>query len=81
METALAILMVLGIFVGVPALIGLIIVGVVIGSDRLPRRAERAKAMEAAAEGLGDELAKTHGEAVAKEPIKEKKDVLVARKQ
>ncbi len=71
METTLAILMVLGIFVGVPALVGLIIVGVVIWSDRLPRRAERAKAMEAAVEGLGDELAETHGEAVAKEPTKE----------
>ena len=62
METALAILMVLGIFVGVPALIGLIIVGVVIWSDRLSRRAERTKAMEAVAECLGDELAETHGE-------------------
>jgi len=82
METALAILMVLGIFVGIPALIGLIIVGVVVWSDRLPRRAERAKAMEAAAEGLGDELAETSGEAVAKKKLsEEKKDVLVARKQ
>jgi len=62
METALAILMVLGIFVGVPALIGLIVVGVVIWSDRLPRRVKRAKAKEAAAEGLGDELAETRGE-------------------
>jgi len=69
METTLAILMVLGIFVGVPALIGLIIVGTVIWSDRLPRRAERAKAMEATAE------------AVAKEPVEEKENVLVARKQ
>jgi len=60
METALAILMVLGIFVGVPALIGLIIVGVVIRSDRLPRRAERAKAMEAAAEAVAKEPTKEH---------------------
>ncbi len=80
METAWAILMVLGIFVGIPVLIGLGIVGVVIWSDRPPRRAERAKAMEAAAEGLGDELAETYGEAMAKEPIKEKENVLVARK-
>ncbi len=70
METALAILMVLGIFVGIPVLIGLGIVGVVIWSDRLPRRAERAKAMEAAAEALREEPAEANGEAVAKEEVK-----------
>ncbi len=59
METAWAILMVLGIFVGIPVLIGLGIVGVVIWSDRLPRRAERAKAMEAVAEALREEGAQS----------------------
>ena len=45
METALAILMVLGIFVGIPAVIGFTIAGIFIFSDRRARRAERAKAL------------------------------------
>ncbi len=48
METTLAILMVLGIFVGIPAIIGLAIVGLYTRGDRRVRRAERAKAMEVA---------------------------------
>ena len=45
METTLAILMVLGIFIGIPAVIGFAIAGVYILSDRRVRRAERTKAV------------------------------------
>lgn len=46
MGTALAILMVLGIFVGVPALVGFAIASTYILKDRRVRRAERGKAAE-----------------------------------
>ncbi|GEM_PF-1646964 len=50
METTLAILMVLGIFIGIPAIIGFTIVGMYLLSDRRARRAERAQSvMEAIA--------------------------------
>jgi hypothetical protein len=55
METTLGILMVLGIFVGIPAVIGFAIAGVYIMSDRRARRAERAKVL---------------GKAMDKEPAK-----------
>lgn len=42
METTLAILMVLGIFVGIPAVIGFAIAGFFVLADRRARRAERA---------------------------------------
>ncbi len=58
METTLAILMVLGIFVGIPALIGFAIAGTYILSDPRVRRGERAKA-------LGKQPAEAHGEALA----------------
>ncbi len=48
METALAILMVLGIFVGIPALIGLAIAGVYIRSNRQTLRADHTKALKEA---------------------------------
>jgi hypothetical protein len=41
METVLAILLVLGIFIGIPAVIGFAIAGVYIMSDRRSRRAQR----------------------------------------
>ncbi len=50
MEMTLAILMVLGIFVGVPALVGFAIAGTYILSNRRVRRDERAKALEATKE-------------------------------
>ncbi|MFC1957317.1 hypothetical protein ACFLX0_00660 [Chloroflexota bacterium] len=69
MEIVLAILMVLGIFVGIPALIGFAIVGVYACSDRQVRRAERAKAVEeAVAEALTKQPAEVHSETVANEP-------------
>ena len=71
METTLAILMVLGIFVGIPALIGFAIAGTYILSDRRVRRAERAKAVEAVAKALHKQPAEAQGEAVAKEQVKE----------
>lgn len=70
METALATLMVLGIFVVVPALLGLAIAGAYILSGRRVSRAERAKALAAAAEALQMEPAKTPSKAVAKEATK-----------
>jgi flagellar biosynthesis component FlhA len=48
METTLAILMVLGIFVGIPAAIGLAIAGAYVLHDSRVHRAERARAVEAA---------------------------------
>ena len=56
METTLAILTVLGIFIGIPAVIGFAVAGVYIMSDRRAKRAERAKALAGA---------------TAKEPVKE----------
>ena len=44
METTLAVLMVLGIFVGIPAVIGFAIAGVYTWGHRQTVRAERAKA-------------------------------------
>ncbi len=61
METTLAILMVLGIFIGIPAVIGFTVAGVYIMSDRRARRAERAKA-------LGEVAAKETAREVTEEP-------------
>ena len=71
METTLAILMVLGIFVGIPALIGFAIAGTYIRSDRRAHRAERAKAVDTVAEALHKQAAEARREAVAKEVTKE----------
>jgi len=62
METTLAILMVLGIFVGIPSLIGVSIAGMYILKDSRVRRAEHARAMEEAKEAV-------------KEPTKERTPV------
>lgn len=48
METTLAIMMVLGIFVGIPAVIGLAIGGAFVVADRRARRAEQTEARERA---------------------------------
>ena len=59
METTLAVLMVLGIFVGIPAIIGFTIAGVYSLADHRARRAERAKAVaKAEAEELAYQPAK-----------------------
>ncbi|RLC69929.1 MAG: hypothetical protein DRI26_08125 [Chloroflexi bacterium] len=50
METTLAILMALGIYLGIPLAIGFVIGGIFILSDRRAKRAERAKAATAEAE-------------------------------
>ena len=70
MELALAIMMVLGIFIAIPAVIGFAIGGTYIMSDRRARRAERAEAIEAVAEALHEQPAEVHGEAVVKEPTR-----------
>ncbi len=57
MEMTLAILMVLGIFVGIPALIGFAIAGTYILADRRVRTAERAKTVEAVAKALKEQPA------------------------
>lgn len=64
MELALAIMMVLGIFVAIPAAIGFVIVGVFVLNTRRIRKAECAKAVEKAEE-------------ILKEPVEEKEQVLV----
>ena len=59
METTLAILMVLGIFIGIPAVIGFTIAGVYILSSRRAVRAERARTVvEKRAEAGGGALPK-----------------------
>jgi len=72
METALAILMVLGIFVGVPALIGFATAGVYILSDRRVRKAKAAKALEAVTEVPGVQPAETPAEEPTREPVEVK---------
>ncbi len=67
METILAILMVLGIFIGIPAVIGFTIVWLYILSDRRTRRAERAKAVESITEAQPEQPA----EAVAEKSKRE----------
>lgn len=61
MEMTLAILIVLGIFVGIPAVVGFAIAGVYIMSDRRVRRAERAKA-----------LAKAEAQEMVEQPVRVK---------
>jgi hypothetical protein len=57
METTLAILMVLGIYIGIPTVIGLVIAGMFLFSDRRVRRAERARAVAEAQLGQPTEEA------------------------
>jgi flagellar biosynthesis component FlhA len=58
METTLAVLMVLGIFVGVPAVVGLTIAGLYMAKDNKVRKAQHAKALEAVAEKQLETVAK-----------------------
>jgi|GEM_PF-1875536 hypothetical protein len=46
METVLAVLMALGIFVGVPVLVGLTVIGIYFGSKRRIHRKERIDTAE-----------------------------------
>ena len=59
METTLAILMILGIFVGIPAVIGFAIAGGYIWNDRRVRRTGRNKAV-GEAEGVVKKPTKEH---------------------
>ncbi|MFC1949943.1 hypothetical protein ACFLW0_07225 [Chloroflexota bacterium] len=52
MELALAVMMVLGIFVAIPALFGFGTAGVFLLKDRRVRKAERARTLDKAAEEL-----------------------------
>jgi hypothetical protein len=71
METTLAILMALGIFLVGPALIGFALVGALYLFGRPELRAQRAKAVEeAVAEALREQPAEARGEAAAGEPEK-----------
>jgi len=62
METTLAVLMVLGIFVGIPAIIGFAIAGMYIMSDRRARRAERAQSIAEAVTAAEDMVAEAKRE-------------------
>jgi flagellar biosynthesis component FlhA len=66
MELALAILMVLGIFVGVPAVIGFAIAGAYMLRDRQVRRVKRAKVLAEATEALERKVAQTQSEVLVK---------------
>ena len=70
MELALAAMMVLGIFVGIPAVIGFAIAGAYIWKDRQIRRAERADALKEV-EALHTEAAGERNQAVARKQVKE----------
>ncbi len=50
MEMALTVLMALGIFAGIPAVVGLTIAGMYIVKDNKVLKAQHAKALEAAVE-------------------------------
>ena len=69
METALAILMVLGIYIGIPALVGLVVVGVLMLSGRRTRRAKRA-GLVAGAEAAATEYTGAQEVATAKDKTK-----------
>ena len=58
MEMTLAVLMVLGIFVGVPLVVGLTIAGMYITKDNKVRKAEHAKALETVAQKQLEAVAK-----------------------
>jgi flagellar biosynthesis component FlhA len=62
METTLAVLMVLGIFVGIPAVIGFAIAGMYILSDRRARRAERVQSLTEAVTAAEDMVAEAKRE-------------------
>jgi len=68
METTLAILMVLGIYLGIPAVIGFAIVGVYLFIDQRVRRTKRARAM---AEAQLEQPAEVPGKAVIEETTEE----------
>lgn len=69
MELALAILMVLGIFVGIPAVIGFAIAGTYILRDRQAQKAKTAKALEAVAEAPGAQPAEAPSQEPTREPV------------
>ena len=60
MGTTLAILMVLGIFVGIPAVIGFAIAGVHIMRGKQTHRAKHAKAIETTTGAFGQEAAEVN---------------------
>ena len=62
METTLAVLMVLGIFVGIPAIIGFTIAGMYILSNRRARRTERAQSVAEAIAAAEDMVAEAQRE-------------------
>ena len=65
METTLALLMLLGIFVGIPVVIGFAIAGMYILSDSRARRAERAQSMIDAIAATEDMVAEAQREQTA----------------
>lgn len=69
METALAILLALGIYIGIPAAIGFTIIGMVMISGRRAQRVERAK-LVAEAEALAGQCNEVHDEAADEEETK-----------
>ena len=68
METTVAILMVLGIYLGIPAIIGFAIAGVYLFVDRRVRRTKRVGAL---AEAQLEQPAEVPGEAVVEETTEE----------
>ncbi len=72
METTSIILIVLGIFIGIPAVIALATASMYRVGERRTRRAERIKALElTVAETQSEQPLEARGEAAAKEMTKE----------
>ena len=72
MDTTLAILMVLGIFVGIPAVIGFAIAGVYLLSGRRTLRARRAQSMAETIAAAEDMVAEAQREQASKAAGKKK---------
>ena len=68
METTLAILMVLGIFIGIPAIIGFAVAGVYMLSARRVRHANHARVLGEAAQILNE--SQVNVGALSKRPVR-----------
>ena len=62
METFMAVLMALGIYLGVPLIIGLAIAGIFIMADQKIKRAKQTKSLEEAVEDLERVVAEAKSE-------------------
>ena len=69
METVLAILMLIGIFIGIPVLIGLAVVGIYVRSSRRIRRDERVIDAEIIAEAQTGQPAESQDDSMVDKAV------------